>query len=133
MNKKMPKWCEDLIMGYTKDIAKLESYNKRLLAENTKYASEMDELAAEIAAYKSAEVAMDIELNGALLAAKQIGEENEILAAENKRLSEDKIQELLIDDRYGVYEIEYVERLRELLKVSRDKIKAMLDKFGFVE
>ena len=43
-------------------------------------------------------------------------EENDFLEAENKKLTEGKISELLIDDRYGVYEIEYVKRLRGALK-----------------
>ena len=42
------------------------------------------------------------------------------LETEIKKLTEGKISELLIDDRYGVYEIEYVERLLGLLKKAKN-------------
>ena len=37
----------DTIISLTKQIQQLEAYNKKLLTENTKYASESDELVAQ--------------------------------------------------------------------------------------
>jgi len=73
---------------------------------------------------------------------QRLKEDYEKLIQENKKLSAGKIEELLIDDRWGLYEIEYIERLREALQeifneflgedgaffVMREKIKKALEK-----